>query len=238
MPTSDLQGDPLWWVSLLFRGLPKAQRCQVEHSLAGAPRRSGRVGILRGMESLRRQLRGSRWNLSIARALAEEISGDKAGVRALVRELFGDEAEVRKRAADVARRITEKDGRLLERYFDELAGLLETLPLDENRTRWHLGLVMPRVAHTQAQRLRAARTMWVLSEDKSNVVRCSAVEGLGLLALRETSLRDEAEEMVERYLREGTNKAMKSRARGVKRLFEKAAYSRKKSERTRAIARM
>ncbi len=46
---------------------------------------------------------------SLARAIAKEIGGDKAGVRALVRELFGEDVEVRKRAADVARRITEKD---------------------------------------------------------------------------------------------------------------------------------
>jgi hypothetical protein len=170
------------------------------------------------MESLRRQLRVARWGLARARALAEEIGGNKAAVRALVRELFGEDVEVRKRAADVARRITERDGRLLETYADELAGLLETLPLEESRTRWHLGLVVPRVAHTRMQRLRAARTMSLLAGEESNVVRCSAVEGLGLLALQEASLRDEAEEMVERFLREGT-KAMKCRARAVMRMW-------------------
>src|SRR5205823_2721403 len=125
------------------------------------------------------------------------IVGNKTAVPVLVRELFGDDVEVRKRGADVARRITAKDGRLLERYADELAGLLETLPIEESRTRWHIGLVVPSVAHTQAQRLRAARTMSLLAGDESNVVRCSAVEGLGLLALQEPSLRNEAKEMVE-----------------------------------------
>jgi len=173
------------------------------------------------MESLRRQLRGHGWGLGQARSLAEGIRGDKAAVRALVRELFGGDVEVRKRAADVARRITELDGRLLEPYADELAGLLETLPVEESRTRWHLGLVVPRVARTRMQRLRAARTMSVLAEDESNVVRCSAVEGMGLLALQEASLRDEAEEMIERFLREGT-KAMKCRARAVQRLWARS----------------
>ena len=157
----------------------------------------------------------------MARAIAEEIGGDKAAVRALVRELFGDDVEVRKRAADVARRITEVDGTLLEPYADELAGLLETLPVEESRTRWHLGLVVPRVAHTRMQRLRAARTMLLLAQDESNVVRCSAVEGLGLLAVREASLRDEAEEMIESFLREGTL-AMKNRAHTVMRLWAKS----------------
>jgi hypothetical protein len=173
------------------------------------------------MESLRLQLRGARWGLPLARAIAEEIVGDRAGVRWLVRELFGEDVEVRKRAADVARRITDLDGRLLERYADELAGLLEALPVEESRTRWHLGMVVPRVAHTRMQRLRAARTMSLLAEDESNVVRCSAVEGLGLLALQEVSLRDEAEEMIEKFLREGT-KAMKCRARAVTRLWARS----------------
>jgi hypothetical protein len=173
------------------------------------------------MESLRRQLRGTRWGLPLARVIAGEVGESKTAVRALVRELFGEDVEVRKRAADVARRITERDGRLLELYADELAGLLETLPVEESRTRWHLGLVVPRVAHTRMQRLRAARKMSLLAGDESNVVRCSAVEGLGLLAMQEAALRDEAEEMVERFLREGT-KAMKSRARAVKRLWATA----------------
>jgi HEAT repeat protein len=159
--------------------------------------------------------------LPLARSIADEIAGDKAAIRALVRELFGDDVDVRKRAADVARRVTERDGRLLEPYADELAGLLETLPVGESRTRWHLGMVVPRVAHTRMQRLRAARTMSLLAGDESNVVRCSAVEGLGLLALQEACLRDEAEEMIERFLREGT-KAMKCRARHAKRKLEKA----------------
>jgi hypothetical protein len=142
-------------------------------------------------------------------------------VKALVEAMFGDDAEMRKRASDVARRITERDAASLQRYADELAGLLAEVPLEESRTRWHLGLVVARTAHTREQRLRAARLMELLMEDESNVARCSAVEGIGLLAIGEASLRGVAEEMIERALREGT-KAMKCRARDAKRRLEKA----------------
>ncbi|RXH58621.1 hypothetical protein GRAN_1931 [Granulicella sibirica] len=152
--------------------------------------------------------------------MAREVEGVPRAVKDLVRALFGDDVDVRKRAADVARRITEAEPAPLERYADELAGLLAELPVEESRTRWHLGLVVPRVATTREQRLRAARLMMTLADDPSNVVRCSAVEGMGLLALVEPSLRDAAEEMVERFLREGTL-ANKNRARHVGQMLRK-----------------
>ena len=93
-------------------------------------------------------------------------------------ELFSEEVKLRKRAADVVRRITDRDPAPLQRYADELAGLLESLPPEESQTRWHLALAVSRVAHTQAQRLRAARIMSLLVEDESNALRCAAMEGM------------------------------------------------------------
>jgi hypothetical protein len=153
--------------------------------------------------------------------LAHEIGDYKTSLRALVGELFGEEVYVRKRASDVARRITDEDAAPLQRYADELAGLLESLPVEEKQTRWHLALAVSRVAHTQAQRLRVARIMSLMTEDESNAVRCAAMEGMATLALNEPSLRDEAEALVEQYLWNGTP-AMKARARHMqKRLARK-----------------
>src|SRR5258708_3118444 len=111
---------------------------------------------------------------------------------------LGEDVGLRKRAGDVMRRVTEKDAAPLRSYADELGGLLVELPVEESRTRWHMGLVVARVAHTREQRLRAARLMSLLVEDESNVVRCSGVEGMGELALGEASLRGEAEELMAR----------------------------------------
>lgn len=168
-----------------------------------------------------RTLNAGRWGLERARRMARQIESDRRAVRSLIAALFGEDAELRKRSADVARRITEEDGTPLVPYADELAGLLAELAPEESRTRWHLGLVVPRVARTRDQRLRAARLMELLMEDESNVVRCSAIEGMGLLAIDEPSLRDVAEEMIERALREGTA-AMKARARHAKLRWVKA----------------
>lgn len=170
-------------------------------------------------------LRVRPWGLPLSRMLAREIGNYKPSLRALLAELFGEDTAVRKRAADVARRITDIDPAPLQRYADELAGLLESLPVDEKQTRWHLALVVSRVAHTQVQRLRAARIMSLMTEDESNAVRCAAMEGLATLALNEPSLRNEAEALVEQFLWNGTP-AMKARARHMqKRLTKKYAES-------------
>jgi hypothetical protein len=176
--------------------------------------------ILCGMNGIKERLMEASWGLARARTIAVEIGGSAKELKALVGVLFGDDVELRKRAADVARRITDRDVVRLGVYADELAGLLAELPVEESRTRWHVGLVVPRVAHTREQRLRAARLMMLLAEDESNVVRCSAVEGMGLLAVEEAGLRGDAEEMIERFLWDGTA-AMKCRARAAKRRLEK-----------------
>ena len=159
-----------------------------------------------------RSIGQSRWGLERARSIAVSVAASRRDVRALVEVMFGDDVETRKRAADVARRITERDATPLLRFADELAGLLAELSPDEARTRWHLGLVTARVAGTPEQRMRAGRLMLLLAEDEGNVVRCSGIEGLGLLATQEPSLRSVAEEVIERALRRGT-RAEQCRAR-------------------------
>jgi hypothetical protein len=166
-----------------------------------------------------RLLISGRWSLERAKQTAEEIQDHRGAVKALIAAIFGENAEIRKRAADVARRITDKDPTVLFGYAEELAGQLAELSPEESRTRWHLGLVVARTAHTREQRLRAARLMELLFEDESNVARCSAVEGIGLLACEESSLRGSAEERIEQALRNGTP-AMKARARHAKRRLE------------------
>ena len=176
--------------------------------------------ILRGMGQVRELLRVRPWGLTQARMLAHEIGDYKPSLRALVNELFGEEVYVRKRAADVARRITDEDPAPLQRYADKLAGLLESLPIEEKQTRWHLALVVSRTAHTQPQRLRASRMMSLMTEDDSNAVRCAAMEGMATLALSEPSLLPEAEALVEQFLWNGTP-AMKARARHMQKRLTK-----------------
>ncbi len=155
------------------------------------------------------------WRLPDAYAAAATLLArtDRAKARReLLKSLNSKDPELRKRTADVARRITEKDRSFLQDAADELAWILSETPLGESRTRWHLGLVVARMARTHRQVAVAIELMWRLADDPSNVVRCSALEGLGELVPRAPELRDQAEEHLRTALRTGTL-AMKCRAK-------------------------
>jgi hypothetical protein len=157
------------------------------------------------------------WGLAIARAQAQHLLAqqDRRRIaRQLVQALSTNNPEQRVRAADVARRITEKDDAFLIAHAAELALILAETPISESRTRWHLGLVVARSARTQQQIRLAAEILWQLSEDKSNVVRASAVEGLGLLARRDPALRNGIEPFLHQAQITGTP-AMRVRARNA-----------------------
>jgi hypothetical protein len=160
-------------------------------------------------------LRLERWGLDEARTAARRLLARhdrRRAARELVTCLLTEDREQRVRAADVARRITERDTECLAPHAAELASILAEIPIPESRTRWHLGLVVARTARTSQQICLAAEVLWQLAEDKSNVVRCSAIEGLGLLAKRDRSLRSSVEPFLHQALLTGTP-AMRVRAR-------------------------
>jgi hypothetical protein len=157
------------------------------------------------------------WGLDEARAQAQRLLAQqdrRRPARELIAALITSNPDQRVRAADVARRITERDIEFLAPHAAELASILADTPIAESRTRWHLGLVAARSARTSQQIRLAAEILWQLAEDKSNVVRCSAVEGLGLLARRDASLRSAVEPFLHQALLIGTP-AMRVRARNA-----------------------
>jgi hypothetical protein len=158
------------------------------------------------------------WNLDAANRAAAEVMAAPEKVATLVRALYAEEEELRKRAADTARRVTEKQPELLFAHADRIIGVFsesdrvsEGSTPDNWRTRAHLGLVAARIAQTRQQRLRVAGLLRPLLRDPGNVVRCTAIEGRGLLAAREPSLRAEVAPELEEALATGTL-AMKNRA--------------------------
>ena len=129
---------------------------------------------------------------------------DPRQARALVQALFSDDARVRRHAADAARRVTEKQPSLLEPYADRVLGALAQSAGDDWRMLAHTGLVAARVAPTRQQRLRAAALLQPLLDDPSIVVRCTGIEGLGLLTSSIPELRPEVMPILEEAVLSGT----------------------------------
>jgi len=152
------------------------------------------------------------WRLPDAQRNAAQVLAHPELLKPLLRALFSVDSRLRHRASDTARRITEKRPDLLTPHTERLLGLFSESAGDNWRTRAHLGLVVARVAQSRAHRLRAAGLLVPLYYDPSNVVRCTAVEGLGLLAQREPSLRPQVEPLLEEALTTGTL-AMQDRGR-------------------------
>jgi len=158
------------------------------------------------------QLETSPWGLANAKYAAAKVLAEPALLRPLLRALLSSDPILRHHAADTARRIAEKQPRLLAPHTDRILGLFSETEGDNWRTRAHLGLVVARIAQSRPQRLRAAGLLMPLYYDPRNVVRCTAVEGLGLLADREPSLRAQVQPLIEEALASGTL-AVQCRAR-------------------------
>lgn len=155
------------------------------------------------------------WGLPQARAAAERLLTDsdrRKATGALVRLLHTAQGELRKRAADVARRVSDKEPGFFEPFVDQIAAILAEVPQGENRTRWHLALVAARAAKSPAQIAFVAELMWMLTRDPNIVVRCSAVEGLGRLAARDRSVQAQAVDFLYATLRD-QSPAIRCRAR-------------------------
>jgi HEAT repeat protein len=156
------------------------------------------------------------WGLADARKAAAEVLAHPELLKPLLRALFGRDRVLRHHAADTSRRIAERQPQLLAPHIERLLGLFSEIGPreagDNWRTRAHLGLVVARVAQSRAHRVRAVGLLMPLYYDSSNVVRCTAVEGLGLLAQGEPSLRAQVQPLIEEALLTGTL-AMQCRAR-------------------------
>jgi len=157
------------------------------------------------------RLHSHTWRLPDARAAAARVLAVPDLIKPLLRALASDNPLLRQRAADTARRVTETQPALLVPHADRLLDLFSESANDNWRTRAHLGLVVARTAKSASQKRRAAGLLMPLYYDPSNVVRCTAIEGLGLLARADTTLRAQFEGLAEEALTTGTL-AMRNRA--------------------------
>jgi len=153
---------------------------------------------------------GDRRSIGRANEVAALIAKDSRLFPELVSSLWSDDHIVRMRAADVAEKVTRKQPQLLRPNKRELLGLLTETQQAE--LRWHLAAMIPRLELTLADCQKAANALRTFLEDRSSIVKTSALQGLADLALQDREMRAEVIENLREARRNGTP-AMKARSR-------------------------
>ena len=114
------------------------------------------------------------------------------------------------RAADAAEKVSVQRPDLLKSFKAELLGLADEATQAE--LRWHLALMLPRLALTYSERARAMARLRSYLDDHSSIVKTFALQGLAELAVGDAALQDEMTELLQQVCRIGTP-AMKARSR-------------------------
>lgn len=128
----------------------------------------------------------------------------------LIAGLWAEDAMVRMRAADAAEKVTRKKRELLQPYKGELLGLMAET--EQQELRWHLAAMVPRLELNAKQRNLVTALLVGYLEDRSSIVKTSALQGLADLAQDDESIRPGVIEILREATRTGTA-AMRARGR-------------------------
>lgn len=154
--------------------------------------------------------------------IAEWIGELPRRIPSLIELIWDDDAGVASRAADVLERISRwaspKLMRAIMEFKEPLIGLLaeSTLP----KVRWNLALTLPRLTLTVGECQRMAATVEGWLEDRSSIVKTTALHALADLTRQDGSLLAKVEDLLRMAERSGTP-AMRARSRILLKALEK-----------------
>jgi len=150
----------------------------------------------------------------IAAARAPEVAGillrDPRKAAQVVQCLWDEDPGVANRAADALERASCQTPEFLGAWKDALLGRMADAT--ENKLRWNLALMAPRLRLTVAETERAAAVLRMWLNDKSSIVKTSAMHGLAGLTIWNPALLPEMLDMLRILSRSGTP-AMRARGR-------------------------
>lgn len=164
---------------------------------------------------------GDRRSLGRANEVARTVAKNPRRFPELFAGLWAEDPLVRMRAADAAEKVTKDNPALLQKYKNELLGLLADC--DQIEVRWHLALMVPRLRLSVEERRRAATLLQAYLDDRSSIVRTHALQGLADLAENNAEFRPSIIEILREAARAGTA-AMRARSRILLARFERGAH--------------
>lgn len=153
---------------------------------------------------------GDRRSLGRANEIARIVAKNPRRFPELFAGLWAEDPLVRMRAADAAEKVTKENPELLQKYKNELLGLLADC--DQIEVRWHLALMVPRLRLSAEERRRVASLLQACLDDRSSIVKTHALQGLADLAENDAEFRPSVIEILREAARAGTA-AMRARSR-------------------------
>jgi len=170
-------------------------------------------------ETIRLMLAAGRHPLSVGRVreVAALIHAQPEKMSQLIEYLWDEDPGVANRAADAIERASCHQPSLPAPWKDSLLGLLAEA--QQNKLRWNLALVVPRLTLTVPECRRAATILRTYLEDKSSIVKTCAMQGLAELTRQDASLLPEVLDLLRIFARSGTP-AMRARGRILLRKLE------------------
>jgi hypothetical protein len=170
-------------------------------------------------ETIRSMLAAGRHPLSVGRAqeVAAIILAHPKKMSKLAECLWDEDPGVANRAADALERASFRQPPLAAPWKESLLGLLAEAA--QNKLRWNLALIVPRLTLTAPECRRVAAILRIYLEDKSSIVKTCAMQGLAELTRQDSSLLPEVLDLLRILARSGTP-AMRARGRILLRKLE------------------
>ncbi len=154
--------------------------------------------------------RGNRLAVGRAKEVAAILLDHPKKAAEVVECLWDEDAGVANRAADALERASYPNPKLLAPWKRTLLGRM--VDATENKLRWNLALMVPRMALTVAETERAAVVLRSWLDDRSSIVKTCAMQGLAGLARWNPAMLPEVLDMLRLLSRSGTP-AMRARGR-------------------------
>jgi hypothetical protein len=170
---------------------------------------------------------GRRFDAGHVREVAAAVLAQPRRTGHVVECLWDDDPGIANRAADALERASHQRASLLAPWKDALLACLTDA--EQNKLRWNLALMIPRVKLTAPETERAMVALRIYLDDRGSIVRTAAMHGMAGLALQNPTLLPEVLDTLRILTHSGTP-AMRARGRMLLKKLEKQMDPRKAQE--------
>lgn len=145
-----------------------------------------------------------------AREVAELVLAKPRKMGQLIECLWDEDAGVANRAADALERATCHQPKIAQTWKESLIGRMAEA--EQNKLRWNLALLVPRLELTVTEARRAAAILQSYLDDNGSIVKTAAMHGLAALTRHDPEMLPEVVDTLRILSRSGTP-AMRARGR-------------------------